>query len=244
MPSFILPQIWTRQPPACTPIDWSNPLTKGLLSVTLPGANGILVTTPSQKLFRSSSSIDGLKTSPGVGGLYRGGATGNSFDYVISNRPITNSLSTPTIFTLFECDTYSGDSGHSIYGQFDAFPSASNGLWVGYSSGSTLNIGFRLAGASRGATLGSKVNGKIHSAFGWWDSVADTGYAELDGGTINASSTSTAVFSGTVDKIASGLNFNTASSGSYKLYLGATWDRILSSSERDSIRSNPYSLII
>jgi hypothetical protein len=33
MSSLILPRIWTSQPPGPTPIDWSNPVTRGIISV-------------------------------------------------------------------------------------------------------------------------------------------------------------------------------------------------------------------
>ena len=90
-----VPEVWTKQPPPRTPIDWENPITEGIIRAITP-TPGIFAYNAANKFImqQSGSSFQNVKFEPTPYGLARIGdnsATQKTDDYSVDD-PISNYL--------------------------------------------------------------------------------------------------------------------------------------------------------
>lgn len=227
----------TRQPQGSPSVDWSNPLTRGLVSLIDPASGADLVATapvtyngtvnrPASRLGVAVSA----STNKGAGAV-AGGATG------VSTGPLTD-------FVFVAAYTAVGSGSTFIYG-CGTYDGGSNGCGIALEHGTisyrwgAVDIGSNLASslASSGEALPSEGGFLVHSRDGATHRLYRNGAlrASVSGTSGNASATSKFV---ACNLVATAGTFSTTA----PIALAGRFNRALSDAEVEELSANPWQL--
>jgi len=131
-------QIWTRQPPRATDIDWSAPITAGLISAVLPSAKLFAGTSPSSGGFTATNH---LVTEHGIA-LGRNGGAWSLIQRAIFGIPTTSDMT--LLSFMYGDSTVLTESNPVTTGQSAAAISSS--ICVGDGSAKSLRYRIYLGG--------------------------------------------------------------------------------------------------
>lgn len=217
----------SRQPQYLAPIDWSNPITRGLISVIDGRSNRDLLGNAPPTANTASSSYGGNGKAIEYG-------SGTYETFALNRSKIVNAVSYVTLTDY----TPPGTPNSFLFGDVQASGTGYNsGL---YSNGSVFSFFVKTGGAGTAASgttsSGFAIANLLHG--GSYDGANIRVYVQgkLEG---------TAAKTGNVDAGAFSLNinrWNTASLHGGKFYLGLVWNRSLTADEHASLRANPWQI--
>ncbi len=218
---------FNRQPQYLAPIDWSNPITRGLISVIDGRSNRDLLGNAPPTANTASSSYGGNGKAVEYG-------SGTYETFAFNRSKIVNAL---TYVTLTDYNP-PGTPNSFLFGDVQASGTGYNsGL---YSNGSVFSFFVKTSGA------GTSINGTTAANFALTNLLHAGSY---DGANIriyiNGKLEGTTAKTGNVDTGAFSLNinrWNTASLHGGKFYLGMAWNRSLTADEHASLRANPWQI--
>lgn len=164
MPGLILPGRWRRQQQSPTGVDWTNPLTRGLVALINPGANedavgrtpllinGTISKAPIRDTIATAASTNGGAHS--VAGIATGVTTGALTDFLL----VHDYAAVGGAVFLYGCGTYDGTNACGITVEHQGI----SNNW------GAVDVGSNLAGslASSGEALPSGLQFLVHSRDG------------------------------------------------------------------------------
>lgn len=233
MQSLLIPRRWTSQPQYPAGIDWTNPITRGLVYTGTPDANPRLVAV-------------GV-ASRGVGSMGRALQVNGSSNYYWEPFSGLISAAEVTVFSLAYIASNSNSGTNEFFtggnsGNANPFIALGNqGSGIGFRVRDTAGVDNTLSSASLftpaiGTHAWAGVLSKSASRLEFWfDGSLNTS------GTPNASTGAIAL-----TNIAYGTLLRTSSGQGYanpvSIYCGYVWNRALTASELISISANPWQI--
>lgn len=218
MVDITLPRGWQQQPPLGTPVDQTNPITKGLRLAFIPGNNPFPVAGARQdgQFTATNGNIPAPRPAPG-NSVY----PQFSFFLLFTSKPtISGVISTPLGYGPASVDNtgfgFSVDHGN---------PSYAGAFYIGDS--------YTIIGKPAGTIVGNT----RYAIAGTYDGTYGRGYSN---GVLTVGPTASGA--GAVNSDTFCINQNTLGNNPTvnKIYVALIWDRVLSASEIASITASPW----
>jgi hypothetical protein len=242
---------WATKPPVYTPINWSHPLTKGLIGCWLTNdGGGFGPTSTLTRCFFDSvggnhasakySASSPIWTAGKFGGLaVRTTQTGGSeHGFTVTDKPIFHLTNAITVSARLKRSTDSGVS-EGILGKWNATPS-----YLLYYEAGKYKFAIRVGGVNKvAATTNTYLDGKWHDVVGTFDGSVVKIYIDGNLEVVTGDSTSGPIDSSNDDlELFSFGNRTGWFKGDYEDV--RIWSRALTPAEVIHLYSNPYGMFV
>jgi hypothetical protein len=234
---------WTRQPPPGVQIDKGNPLSRGLVGVFNAGTE---VTQNQAGNYGSNKTLGAGPT--GRGALYDTTNVNRRHSFLSTDIP-DGALSNADGLSVVVVANVASVSGtnQSLLGIMNNTDTTARG-WYIHSDYNSDNIGFTVFGvAATDSGISTPIGSDFTTVFTWDGS--NTTYRVQEGGTITTASGSVSTGTGGIDGYHIGCFQKNTTEGPFApmeaggvIYATLIYNRVLSSSEKQSISENPWQI--